>query len=52
MASEKLMRAMLLQLFYSMRSERPLIERLQFDLLFRWSALAVYDSVWDHSSVS
>ena len=33
---EKLLRAMLLQAFYSIRSERQLMERLAFDLLFRW----------------
>jgi transposase len=33
---EKLLRAMLLQAFYSIRSERQLMERLDFDLLFRW----------------
>jgi transposase len=34
-APEKLLRAMLLQAFYSIRSERQLMERLEFDLLFR-----------------
>jgi transposase len=33
---EKLLRAMLLQAFYSIRSERQLMERPEFDLLFRW----------------
>ena len=33
---EKLLRAMLLQAFYSVRSERQLMERLEYDLLFRW----------------
>jgi transposase len=33
---EKLLRAMLLQAFYSIHSERELMERLEFDLLFRW----------------
>ncbi len=33
---EKLLRAMLLQAFYSIRSERLLMERLNFYLLFRW----------------
>ena len=33
---EKLLRAMLLQAFYSIRSERQLMERLEFDLLFKW----------------
>ena len=35
-APERLLRAMLLQCFYSVRSERQLMERLEFDLLFRW----------------
>ena len=33
---EKLLRAMLLQAFYSIRSARQLMERLEYDLLFRW----------------
>src|SRR5665213_3100354 len=33
---EMLLRAMLLQTLYSIRSERQLMERLEFDLLFRW----------------
>jgi transposase len=33
---ETLLRAMLLQAFYSIRSERQLMERLEFALLFRW----------------
>lgn len=39
-APEKLLRAMLLQAFYGIRSERQLMERLEFDLLFRWFVLA------------
>jgi transposase len=38
---EKLLRAMLLQAFYSIRSERQLMERLEFDLLFRWFGASV-----------
>ena len=50
---EKLLRAMLLQAFYSIRSERQLMERLEFDLLFRWFVgLGVDDPVWDHSVFS
>jgi transposase len=50
---EKLLRAMLLQAFYSIRSERQLMERLEFDLLFRWFVgVGVDDAVWDHSSFS
>src|SRR6516225_8582608 len=50
---EMLLRAMLLQAFYSIRSERQLMERLEFDLLFKWFVgLGVDDGVWEHSSFS
>lgn len=50
-APERLLRAMLLQAFYGIRSERQLMERMEFDLLFRWFAgLGVDDAAWDHSS--
>ena len=50
---EMLLRAMLLQAFYSVRSERQLMERLEFDLLFRWFVgIGVDAPVWDHSSFS
>ena len=50
---EKLLRAMLLQAFYSIRSERQLMERLDYDLLFRWFVgLGIDDAVWDHSTFS
>lgn len=52
-APERLLRAILLQLFYSIRSERQLMERLNFDLLFRWFVgLGVDDPVWDASTFS
>jgi len=45
---ERLIRALLLQAFYSIRSERQLVERIEFDLLFRWFVgLGVDDPVWD-----
>lgn len=48
---EKLLRAMLLQAFYSIRSERLPIERLEYDLLFRWFVgVGVDDAAWDHSA--
>lgn len=48
---ERLLRAMLLQAFYGIRSERQLMERMEFDLLFRWFVgLGVDDVAWDHSS--
>ena len=50
---EKLLRALLLQAFYSIRSERQLMERLAFDLLFRWFVgLGIEDPVWDASTFS
>ena len=50
---EHLVRASLLQLFYSIRSERQLMERLDFDLLFRWFVgLGMDDEVWNHSVFS
>jgi transposase len=50
---EMLLRAMLLQAFYSVRSERQLMERLEFDVLFRWFVgIGVDDPVWDHSTFS
>jgi transposase len=52
-APEMLLRAMLLQAFYSVRSERQLMERLEYDLLFRWFVgLGVDEPVWDHSTFS
>ena len=46
-APEKLIRAMLLQVFYSVRSERQLMEQVQYNLLFRWFiGLSMDDSVW------
>jgi transposase len=45
---ERLMRALLLQAFYSIRSERQLVERIDHDLLFRWFVgLGIEDPVWD-----
>ena len=52
-APEKLLRAMLLQAFYSIRSERQLMERLEYDLLFRWFVgIGVDDAAWNHSTFS
>lgn len=46
-APEKLMRAMLLQVLYSVRSERQLMEQVQYNLLFRWFiGLSMDDAVW------
>lgn len=50
---ERLLRAMLLQAFYSVRSERQLMERLEFDLLFRWFVgLGADELAWDASTFS
>ena len=50
---EMLLRAMLLQAFYTIRSERQLMERLEFDLLFRWFVgLSADEPAWDHSTFS
>jgi transposase len=52
-APEKLLRAMLLQAFYSIRSERLLMERLEYELLFRWFVdIGIDDPAWDHSVFS
>ncbi|WP_027820875.1 IS5 family transposase [Paraburkholderia bannensis] len=52
-APEKLMRAMLLQVLYSIRSERQLVEQLSYNLLFRWFVgLSIEDAVWNHSVFS
>lgn len=52
-APEKLLRALLLQISYSIRSERLLCEQLDYNLLFRWFiGLSMDDAVWDHSTFS
>jgi transposase len=52
-APERMLRAVLLQMLYSIRSERQLMERLEFDLLFRWFVgLGIDDAVWDASTFS
>src|SRR5436309_1611187 len=44
---ERLLRALLLQAFYSIRSERLLMEQLEYNLLFRWFVgLEIDDGVW------
>ncbi|MBZ9858040.1 IS5 family transposase [Mesorhizobium sp. CA13] len=50
---EKVLRAMLLQAFYSIRSERLLMERLEYDLLFCWFVgIGVDDAAWNPSVFS
>lgn len=47
-APERLLRALLLQVLYTVRSERQLLERLEYDLLFRWFVgLSMDEKVWD-----
>jgi transposase len=47
-APEKLLRALLLQALYSVRSERMLMEQLNYNLLFRWFVgLNMDDAIWD-----
>jgi transposase len=47
-APEKLLRALLLQVLYTLRSERLLMEELDYNLLFRWFVgLNLDDPVWD-----
>jgi len=52
-APERLIRALLLQVLYTIRSERMLVEQLEYNLLFRWFVgLSVDEPVWDHSTFS
>ena len=47
---ERLLRALLLQAFYSVRSETQLMEQLQYNLLFRWFVgLSLDDEIWDET---
>jgi len=50
---ERLIRAQLLQVLYSIRSERQLVEQVHYNLLYRWFiGLTIDDVVWDHSTFS
>lgn len=50
---ERLVRAQILQVLYSIRSERQLVEQIQYNLLYRWFVgLTIDDVVWDHSTFS
>ena len=52
-APERLFRSLLLQIFYSVRSERMLIEQLQYNLLFRWFVgMEMDEAVWNHAVFS
>ena len=50
---EQLLRALLLQMLFSVRSERQLIEQMEYNLLFRWFVgLEMDQNVWHHSTFS
>lgn len=52
-APEKLVRALLLMVLYSIRSERRLIEELEYNLLYRWFVgLGMDEAVWDATTFS
>ena len=52
-APEKLLRALLLQALYSIRSERMLVEQLEYNLLFRWFVgLGMSEPAWNHAVFS
>jgi transposase len=52
-APEYILRALLLQVFFSIRSERLLIEQIDYNLLFRWFVgLGMDDAVWNHAVFS
>ena len=50
---ERLVRALLLQVLYTIRSERQLMEQVRYNMLYRWFVgLTMDDEVWDHSTFS
>ena len=50
---EMLLKALLLQILFSIRSERLLVEAIDYNLLYRWFVgLNIEDKVWDHSTFS
>lgn len=52
-APERLLKALLLQILYSVRSERALIEHIDYNILFRWFiGLHLDEPVWNHSTFS
>lgn len=52
-APENILRALLLQVFFSIRSERLLMEQIDYNLLFRWFVgLGMEDAVWNHAVFS
>src|SRR5579885_763406 len=52
-APEYILRALLLQVFFSIRSERLLVEQIDYNLLFRWFVgLGMDEAVWNHAVFS
>jgi transposase len=52
-APEYVLRALLLQGLFSVRSERQLVEQIDYNLLFRWFVgLGMDDAVWNHAAFS
>jgi transposase len=52
-APEYILRALLLQVFFTIRSERLLVEQIDHNLLFRWFVgLGMDDAMWNHSVFS
>jgi transposase len=50
-APEYLLRASILQILFTIRSERQLLEQIEFNIMFRWFVgLNIDDEVWDHST--
>jgi transposase len=50
---EKLLRALLLQVLFGIRSERQIVEQLRYNMLYRWFVgLPLHEAPWDHSSFS
>jgi transposase len=50
-APQRLFRSLLLQIFYSVHSERMLIEQLQYNLLFQWF-VGMDEAIWNHAVYS
>jgi transposase len=50
---EVLLKSLLLQILYSIRSNRQLVEQLSYNILFRWFlGVSLEDRIWDHSTFS
>ena len=52
-APEKLLRALMLQVLFGIRSERQMVEQLRYNMLYRWFVgLPLHEQPWDHSTFS